>query len=83
VRRLLLLAVGLAVGALVVRRLSGPGLGRSPKALTEAAGAALARLTSAWHGFATDVREGMVEHEAALREAAELDGGRLGPTTTP
>jgi hypothetical protein len=86
VRRLSWLALGAAVvalGAVVVRRLSRRAGGFSPKGLADSAGAALSGLTAAVQGFATDVRQGMAEHEATLREAAELDGGHLGRPATP
>jgi hypothetical protein len=86
VRRLLWLSLSAAViglGALVVRRLARDAGGFSPKGLADSAGAALAELSAAAQGFATDVRQGMAEHEATLREAAELDGGHLGRPATP
>lgn len=85
-RKLLWLAVGavvLALGTLVIRRLSRDAGGLSPKGLAESAGTALSELTASVQGFATDVRQGMAEHEATLREAAELDGGHLDRTATP
>jgi hypothetical protein len=81
VRKLLWLTVGgvaLALGALVVRQLSGAGERPDPKRLARSAAAAMSGLTDSIQSFATDVRQGMAEHEATLREAAELDGGRLG-----
>ncbi len=85
-RKLVWLAVGavaIALGALVVRRLTRDGGKLTPKAVAESAAAALSELTGAVQGFATDVRQGMAEHEATLREATELDGGHLGRTDTP
>jgi hypothetical protein len=82
-RKLILLGIGLALGALIFRRLSRAAGTVSPKALAESASAAIAQLSSAAQAFAADVREGMTEHEATLREAAELDGGHLGRPATP
>ena len=86
VRKLLWVAIGavvVALSAVVLRRLSREGGGLSPKGLADSAGAVLSELTAAVAGFATDVRQGMAEHEATLREATELDGGHLGRTVTP
>lgn len=92
VRKIISLALGAAtavvlaavvLGATVLRRRSGGTRTFTPKALTESAGAALSELIAAVQSFVTDVRQGMAEHEAALREAAELDGGQLGRTTAP
>jgi hypothetical protein len=83
VRRLFWLGLGLALGALIFRRLSRAAEQLTPKGLANSAGAALAELTAAIQDFAADVRQGMVEHEAVLREAAELDGGHLGSVPAP
>ncbi len=82
-RRLFWLGLGLALGALIFRRLSRAAEQLTPKGLASTAGAALAELSTAIQDFAADVRQGMVEHEAVLREAAELDGGQLGRPAAP
>jgi hypothetical protein len=86
VRKLLGLAAGVvvvALAALLVRRLTRESGRLTPKTVADSAAAALSELTAAVQGFATDVRQGMAEHEATLREATELDGGHLGRTGTP
>jgi hypothetical protein len=86
VRKLLGLTVGaaaLALAVLLVRRLTRESGRLTPKTVADSAAAALSDLTAAVQGFATDVRQGMAEHEATLREATELDGGHLGRTDTP
>jgi hypothetical protein len=70
--------VSTALLALVLSRLVRGGEQPTPKSLGRAATTALSGLIDAVEGFATDVRQGMTEHEATLREAAALDGGRLG-----
>ena len=85
-RKLIGIAVGVvlaALVALVVRRLSRPGAKLTPKGVAESVSAAVAELSAAAQAFATDVRQGMAEHAATLREAAELAGGHLGRPATP
>lgn len=80
-RKLIWVALGAAViglTALIIRRSRAAG-GLTPKGLAASASAAVSDLTAGVQGFAADVRQGMAEHEATLREAAELDGGHLGP----
>ena len=81
VRRLFWLGIGLALGALIFRRLSRLAEQLTPAGLARGLGGGLAELAQAAQDFAAAVRQGMREHEAALREAAELDGGRLGRPT--
>jgi hypothetical protein len=86
VRKLLGLTVGavaVALAVLLVRRLTRDSGRVTPRTVADSAAAALSELTAAVQGFATDVRQGMAEHEATLREATELDGGHLGRTGTP
>lgn len=77
-RRLFWLGIGLALGALIFRRLSRAAQQLTPTGVAHTLGEAIAGLSDAVRDFAEDVREGMHEHEAALREGAELDGGHLG-----
>jgi chromosome condensin MukBEF MukE localization factor len=69
-RRLFWLAMGITVGALVVRRVSRAAQRLTPTGL----GAGLASLTDAVRAFATDVRDAMDEREAQLREGVGMDG---------
>ena len=68
-KRLLWLGVGLAVGALVVRKLTRTAQAYSPggiaTSLSESAGGAVASLRS----FVEDVREGMAEREEQIHAA--------------
>ena len=79
---LVLGAAGVVLGAVVLRSLSGGGGKLGPRSLAESAGSAVSGLGAAAQAFVTDVRLGMAEHEAVLREAAELDGGRLSRPAT-
>jgi hypothetical protein len=68
-RRLLWLGVGLAVGALVVRKLTKTAQAYTPSgiatSLSESAGGVAATLRS----FVEDVREGMAEREQQINDA--------------
>jgi len=74
-RRLFWLGVGLALGALVFRKLNQTAQRMTPSSLAQSASSALAELSEAIQDFATEVREGMREREAELREGAGLDSG--------
>ena len=74
------LGIGLALGALIFRRMSRAAEKLTPTGLAQGLGGALAELSQSARDFVADVRQGMAEHEAALREAAVLDGGDLGAT---
>jgi hypothetical protein len=76
-RRLFWLAMGVTIGAMVVRKLSRAAEKLTPRGIAGGIGAGLAELADAIRDFATDVREAMTEREAELRESTGLDG-RLG-----
>ena len=80
-RRLFWLGIGLALGALIFRKASKAAGRLTPGGLAQTAVGVVSELAEAIRDFAADVREGMAEREAALREAAELDGGHLGSTS--
>lgn len=79
-RRLFWLAMGVTIGALVVRRLTRLAERLTPKHMAGGLGAGLADLAAAVRDFAADVVDAMREREAELREATGLDGdlGRAG-----
>jgi hypothetical protein len=77
VRRLFWLAMGVTIGALVVRRLARTAESLSPRGIAASVAESVRGLTAAVREFAGDVREGMAEREAALTEGTGLDG-RLG-----
>jgi hypothetical protein len=73
-RRLFWLAMGITIGALLVRKLSRAAQKLTPGGVANGLAAALTELADAIRGFAADVREAMAEREAQLREATGLDG---------
>jgi hypothetical protein len=77
VRRLFWLAMGVTIGALVVRRLARTAESLSPRGIAASASASLSAMAEAVRDFAAEVREGMAEREAQLTEGTGLDG-RLG-----
>jgi hypothetical protein len=78
-RRLFWLAMGITIGALVVRKLSNLAERLTPRGMATSLGQGLAELADALREFSADVREAMAEREAELREAVGLDG-ELGKT---
>ena len=73
-RRLFWLAMGVTIGALIVRKLSRAAQRLTPRGMADGLGAGLAELADALRDFAADVREAMSEREAELRAATGLDG---------
>ena len=72
-KRIFWLALGVTVGALVVRKLSSAAEQLTPRGLTQS----LRGLSDALADFADEVRQGMSAREAELAEGAGIDG-RLG-----
>jgi adenylosuccinate lyase len=73
-RRLFWLAMGITIGALLVRKLSNLVERMTPRGMATSLGTGLAELADALREFAADVREAMHEREAELREATGMDG---------
>ncbi len=73
-RRLFWLALGITVGALVVRRLSAAAQRLTPGGIAESLTSGLAQLAEAIGDFAGDVRTAMAEREKELRAGVGLDG---------
>jgi flagellar motor switch protein FliM len=82
-RRLFWLGVGLALGALVFRKLNQTAQRLTPRNMAQSTGSALAELTQAVQDFAAEVRENMREREVELREGAGLDAGDVAPAGLP
>lgn len=80
-RRLFWLALGVTLGALIVRKLSRLAARVTPSGLAQSIGAGLSELADAVSDFAADVRAAMHEREAELRAATGLDGGVEGEQT--
>jgi adenylosuccinate lyase len=73
-RRLFWLAMGITIGALLVRKLSNVAEKLTPRGMAGAIAAALADLADSLRDFGMDVRESMSAREAELRESTGLDG---------
>ena len=73
-RRLFWLAMGVTVGALIVRKLSSAAQRLTPGGMADSVGAALRDLAESVRDFGTDVRAAMNEREAELRADTGLDG---------
>ena len=72
-KRMFWLALGVTVGALVVRKLTSAAQSLSPRGLA----GSLQGLAEAVRDFTDDVREGMSARESELLEGSGIDG-RLG-----
>ena len=68
-RRLLWLGVGLAVGALVVRKLTRTAQSYTPEGLAARASKSAGGLVESVRSFVEDVRAGMSEREAEIHAA--------------
>jgi hypothetical protein len=73
-RRLFWLALGVTLGALIMRKLSRAAAKLTPTGIAQSLAAGLGDLADALRDFAGDVREAMGERESQLREATGLDG---------
>lgn len=73
-RRLFWLAMGITIGALIVRKLSRAAGRLTPSGMANGLAGGLSDLADSIRDFADDVREAMSEREAELREATGLDG---------
>ena len=73
-KRLFWLAMGITIGALIVRKLSRAAEKLTPSGMANGMAGALTDLADSIRGFAVDVREAMHERETELREATGMDG---------
>ena len=73
-RRLFYIAMGAAVGVLVVRRATQAAQRFTPAGLQSSVAGSMAGLTAAISEFTELVREGMAEREDELRVTLGLDG---------
>ena len=73
-RRLFWLAMGVTIGALIVRKLSRAAEKLTPSGMAQGLAGALTELAEAFRDFAADVRQAMHEREAQIREATGIDG---------
>ena len=72
-RRLFWLAMGITIGALIVRKLSRAAEKLTPRGMAGGVAAGLRDLADALRDFGADVREAMATREAELRVATGLD----------
>ena len=72
-RRLFWLAMGITIGALVVRKLSRAAEKMTPGGIAGSIAEALRDLADAIGEFGADVREAMAERESELRSGTGLD----------
>lgn len=73
-RRLFWLAMGVTIGALVVRKLSAAAQRLTPGGMADSFSGALRDLAEALREFSHDVRTAMAEREEQLRSGTGLDG---------
>lgn len=73
-RRLFWLAMGVTIGALLVRKLSKVAAALTPRGMARGLSQSLAELADSLRDFADDVRDAMTAREAELREAVGFDG---------
>jgi hypothetical protein len=73
-RRLFWLGIGVAVGALVVRKLVKSAESYSPQGIADSARTSVGDLVEAVREFAEDVRTAMAEREDELLAALATDG---------
>jgi hypothetical protein len=73
-RRLFWLAMGVTIGALIVRKLSKAAAKLTPSGMAQGLSASLGELAESVRDFAADLREAMAEREAQLRAGTGLDG---------
>ena len=73
-RRLFWLAMGVTIGALIVRKLSKAAERLTPRGMATGIGGGLRELADAIRDFSDDVRNAMHEREAELRAGTGFDG---------
>ncbi len=81
-RRLFWLAMGVTIGALIVRKLSAAAQKLTARGVAQSLGGGLAELSDSVRDFTADVRDAMRQREAELREGTGLDGS-LGRVPSP
>ena len=73
-KRLFWLAMGITIGALIVRKLSAAAQRLTPGGMADSVSAALRDLAESMRDFSHDVRAAMHERETELRAGTGLDG---------
>ena len=72
-RRLFWLALGITLGALIVRKLTQAAERLTPAGMSRSIGDGLSNLAESIGDFSADVRAAMRDRESELREASGLD----------
>jgi hypothetical protein len=73
-RRLFWLAMGITIGALIVRKLTAAAQKLTPRDIAQSFGGGLASLSDSLRDFTAEVRDAMRERESELRAGTGLDG---------
>lgn len=73
-KRLFWLALGVTLGALIMRKLTRMAGRLTPRGIAASIGDGLAALAEAITDFASDVREAMRDRETELRAGTGMDG---------
>ena len=76
-RRLFWLAMGITIGALIMRKLTAVAQMLTPRGIARSFGGGLADMSASLREFTAEVRDAMHERDAELRDDGGL-GGRLG-----
>lgn len=73
-RRLFWLAMGVTIGALLVRKMSKVAAKLTPGGIAQGLATGLSDVADSLRDFAADVRDAMSDREAELRSGTGLDG---------
>ncbi|HEV7192895.1 MAG TPA: hypothetical protein VGN35_06755 [Jatrophihabitantaceae bacterium] len=73
-RRLFWLAMGVTIGALLVRKMSKVAAKLTPGGIAQGLATGLSDVADSLRDFAADVRDAMTDREAELRSGTGLDG---------
>jgi hypothetical protein len=73
-RRLFWLAMGITIGALLVRKMSKVAAKLTPGGIAQGLATGLSDVADSLRDFAADVRDAMTDREAELRSGTGLDG---------
>jgi hypothetical protein len=74
-RRLFYIALGATAGVLIVRKVSATAQRFTPSGMSQGVAGAIGGLGDAIRGFGEEIRLGMAEREAELREGLGLEDG--------
>jgi hypothetical protein len=75
-RRLFWLAMGITIGALIMRKLSAVAQMLTPRGIARSFGGGLADMSASLREFTAEVRDAMRERDAELHDGGGVDGRR-------